>query len=75
MIETHPLSGLLLLTTTIEELGQLNEDCMIKRCNQLKTTLNQHVQHIVQLIHLLLKKENNQLKGKKHFRYTQILLN
>ena len=48
---------------------------MIKRCNQLKTTLNQHVSHIIQIIHVLLKKENNQLKGKKHFIYSQILLN
>ncbi|CAF1378603.1 unnamed protein product [Rotaria sordida] len=62
LIETQPFLGLLLLTTTIEELGQLNEDCTIKRCNQLKTTLNQHVPHIIQIIHVLLNKENHQLK-------------
>jgi hypothetical protein len=55
--------GLLLLTTTIEELAQFNEDCTIKRCNQLKLILNQHVSHIIQILHVLLKKETNQLKG------------
>lgn len=63
MIETQTFLGLLLLTTTIEELGQLNEDCTIKRCNQLKTILNQHVPHIIQIIHVLLIKDNQQLKG------------
>ncbi|CAF3969085.1 unnamed protein product [Adineta steineri] len=62
LIETQTLIGLLLLTTTIEELGQTNEDCTIKRCNQLKTTLNQHAPHIIHIIHILLKKENNQMK-------------
>ncbi|CAF3832724.1 unnamed protein product [Adineta steineri] len=62
LIETQTLIGLLLLTTTIEELGQINEDCTIKRCNQLKTTLNQHAPHIIHIIHILLKKENNQMK-------------
>ncbi|CAF4625603.1 unnamed protein product, partial [Rotaria sp. Silwood2] len=62
LIETQPFLGLLLLTTTIEELGQLNEDCTIKRCNQLRTILNQHVPHIIQIIHVLLNKENHQLK-------------
>jgi hypothetical protein len=61
LIETQPLLGLLLLTTTIEELGQLNEDCTIKRCHQLRTILNQHVPHIIQIVHILLKKENNPL--------------
>ncbi|CAF4419556.1 unnamed protein product, partial [Adineta steineri] len=61
-IETQTVIGLLLLTTTIEELGQINEDCTIKRCNQLKTTLNQHAPHIIHIIHVLLKKENNQMK-------------
>jgi hypothetical protein len=68
LIETQSLSGLLLLTTTIEELGQLNEDCTIKRCNQLKTIFNQHVPNIIQIIHVLLKKENHLLKGKKVFK-------
>ncbi|CAF0787699.1 unnamed protein product [Adineta steineri] len=63
LIETQTLIGLLLLTTTIEELGQINEDCTIKRCNQLKTTLNQHAPHIIHIIHVLLKKDNNQMKG------------
>ncbi|CAF0783628.1 unnamed protein product [Adineta steineri] len=62
LIETQTLIGLLLLTTTIEELGQINEDCTIKRCNQLKTTLNQHAPHIIHIIHVLLKKDNNQMK-------------
>ncbi|CAF5212057.1 unnamed protein product [Rotaria magnacalcarata] len=61
-METQPFLGLLLLTTTIEELGQLNEDCTIKRCNQLKTILNQHVPHILQIIHVLINKHDYELK-------------
>ncbi|UJR28072.1 hypothetical protein I4U23_009328 [Adineta vaga] len=62
LIETQTLSGLLLLTTTIEELGQSNEDCTVKRCQQLKTTLNQHVSHIIQIIQILLRKDHEQFK-------------
>ncbi|CAF1953376.1 unnamed protein product [Rotaria magnacalcarata] len=62
LMETQPFLGLLLLTTTIEELGQLNEDCTIKRCNQLKTILNQHVPHILQIIHVLINKHDYELK-------------
>ncbi|CAF3451307.1 unnamed protein product [Rotaria socialis] len=62
LMETQPFLGLLLLTTTIEELGQLNEDCTIKRCNQLKTILNQHVPHILQIIHVLINKQDHELK-------------
>ena len=60
MIENQPIAGLLLLTTTIEELGQCNEDCTIKRCQFLKTMLNQHVPHIVQIIHIFLKKDQGE---------------
>ncbi|CAF1422636.1 unnamed protein product [Adineta ricciae] len=63
LIETQILSGLALLTTTVEELGQFNEDCTVKRCQQLKTTLNQHVAHIIQIIQILLKKDTEQLKN------------
>jgi len=58
---------LLLLTTTIEELGQTNEDCTIKRCQVLKTTLNQHVPNIVQIIQILFKKDDKQLQGLFNF--------
>ncbi len=40
----------------------MNEDCTVKRCQQLKTNLNQHVPHIIQIIQILLKQENNQFK-------------
>ena len=63
LIDTRPFLGLVLLTTTIEEIGQLNEDCTIKRCHQLKTLLTQHAPHIIQIIHVLLQKEDHQLKG------------
>lgn len=58
------MPALLWLTTTIEELGQCNEDCTIKRCQLLKSMLNQHVPHIVQIIQIFLKKEQNEMKGK-----------
>lgn len=60
---------MLLLTTTVEELGQSNEDCTIKRCQHLKTMLNQHVPHIVQIIQIFLKKDANQLKGSFHHHF------
>ena len=63
LIDTQPSAGLLLLTSTVEELGQFNEDCPMKRCHQLKAALHQHVAHVVTLLHLLLKRENRELQG------------
>jgi hypothetical protein len=63
LIESQPLSGLLLLTTTIEELGQLNEDCTIKRCQQLKTALNQQAAPMIHILHTLLRNDPPQCKG------------
>lgn len=62
LVENQSIKGLLLLTTTIEELGQTNEDCTIKRCQLLKTTLDRHVPHIVQIIGILFKKNDRQIQ-------------
>ena len=56
LIESQTSIGLLLLSTTIEELAQFNEDSTVKRCQQMKMILNQQSTQILQILHLLLKK-------------------
>lgn len=48
------------MTTTIEEIGQFNEDCSIKRCQQLKIALQQHTVQIVQVLQHFLRKDDRQ---------------